>query len=162
MKKVFLIFSILMVSLSFLSCNPGNKEQTSDIKPMAPAFDMQKARSFIDSINQKFTEQFKNGDSVSLASHYGPDAEMLFAKQEPIKGKDILSTWGSWIRDGIKNGTRNFIFTTTDLTGDANFLIETGTYEMKDEEKNVKDHGKYVVIWKQENGQWKLYRDIGI
>lgn len=160
MKKVYLM-SAFIVNL-LLSCNSGNKEQSSGAKPIAPAFDMQKARSFIDSINQKFTEQFKNGDSVSLASHYGTDAEMLFAKQEPIKGKDILSTWGSWIRDGIKNGIRDFTFTTTDLTGDANFLIESGTYEMKDEKKNVKDKGKYVVIWKQENGQWKLYRDIGI
>jgi len=162
MKKMYLVISTILVSLSLLSCNSGNKDQTSDTKPIAPAFDMQQARSFIDSINQKFSEQFKNGDSVSLASHYGADAEILFPKQEPVKKKDILSTWGSLIRDGIKNGITDFTFTTTDLTGDANFLIETGTYEMKDEKKNVKDKGKYVVIWKQENGQWKLYRDIGI
>jgi hypothetical protein len=33
---------------------------------------------------------------------------------------------------------------------------------MKDEQNKVKDKGKYVVIWKKENGQWKEYRDIGI
>ena len=69
---------------------------------------------------------------------------------------------GSMVRNGIKNSTRDLTFTTTDLTGDAGFLIETGTYEMKDDKKNVKDKGKYVVIWKQEGGQWKLYRDIGL
>ena len=51
--------------------------------------------------------------------------------------------------------------TTTDLQGDENFLIETGTYEIKDANKKLADRGKYVIVWKKQNGEWKLYRDIG-
>jgi ketosteroid isomerase-like protein len=31
---------------------------------------------------------------------------------------------------------------------------------MKVEGGKVVDRGKYIVIWKREQGQWKLHRDI--
>jgi ketosteroid isomerase-like protein len=94
---------------------------------------------------------------VALASHYWPDAEMLFAHSEPIKGNEILGAWGEMTRSGIKN----FSFSTTDIKGDADFIIETGNYEMKDDKNTLVDRGKYIVIWQQRDGVWKLYRDIG-
>ena len=38
--------------------------------------------------------------------------------------------------------------------------IEIGKYTLSGEAGKVMDRGKYVVIWKQEGGQWKLHRDI--
>jgi ketosteroid isomerase-like protein len=38
--------------------------------------------------------------------------------------------------------------------------IEIGKYTDSGGAGNVIDRGKYVVIWKQEGGQWKLHRDI--
>ena len=152
-KKILLLnISAFIITFIFIL---GCQQQTTDTKPVSAVFDIQKAKSFIDSINTKFSEQIMNGDSVALASHYAPDAELLFSNSEPIKGKDIVTAWGSMIR----SGTRNMIFTTTDLTGCDDFLIETGYYEIKDNDNKV-SKGKYVVVWKQQNGEWKLYRDI--
>lgn len=139
------------------ACNSENKEQNTGTKESSVAFDMQTARAFIDSINTKFSEKIKSGDSAWVASQYGADAEILLDKSEPIKGKDILSMWGGVCRSGMNDWT----FTTTDLQGDENFLIETGKYEIKDGKQKVVDVGKYVVVWKKQNGEWKLYRDIG-
>jgi ketosteroid isomerase-like protein len=148
---------IIVIILSMLACNSENKKEEADPTSNATAFDMQRAKAFIDSINTKFSEQIKNGDSTWVASQYGPDAEILVEKSEPVKGKDILSFWGGVSRSETKDWT----FTTTDLQGDENFLIETGTYEIKDANKKLADRGKYVVVWKKQNGEWKLYRDIG-
>ena len=38
--------------------------------------------------------------------------------------------------------------------------LETGRYELYDAQNKILDKGKYVVVWKQENGEWKLFRDI--
>lgn len=38
--------------------------------------------------------------------------------------------------------------------------IEVGRYTLDNGEGQMIDQGKYIVIWKQENGAWKLYRDI--
>lgn len=38
--------------------------------------------------------------------------------------------------------------------------IEVGNFMLHGGEGQVLDQGKYIVIWKQEDGQWKLYLDI--
>jgi hypothetical protein len=35
-----------------------------------------------------------------------------------------------------------------------------GKYTLTGDAGKVLDQGKYVVVWKRELGQWKLYRDI--
>lgn len=50
--------------------------------------------------------------------------------------------------------------TTSSVWGDADLVVEEGGYEMTDKSGTHIDHGKYIVLWKEENGQWKLYRDI--
>ena len=153
MKK-YLSLVTVGVSLFLLSCNPENSVET---KTADSSFDKQWAKSFIDSSNTKISEQFSAGDSTALASHYWPDAELLLSNMETIQGKDILPAWGELTRMGIKE----FLFSTTDITGNSQFIIETGNYTMNDANKNLVDRGKYVVVWQQRNGEWKLYRDIG-
>ena len=140
-----------------LSCNSNNPEKISDLKAENSGLDKKWAKSFLDSINTKFSEQIALGDSAALASHYWPDAELLLDNNDVVKGKDILNAWGGAIRMGVKQ----MIFSTTDITGSPAFIIETGNYEMKDGTKSLLDRGKYVVVWENRNGEWKLYRDIG-
>jgi ketosteroid isomerase-like protein len=157
MNKIHCFFLVLSINAGLYSCYTGPEETKDSTPAISPSFDKQKATAFIDSVNKKFTEQVRNGDSVALAAHYHPEAELLFSNSEPIKGTGILSAWGSVIRMGVKE----FTFTTTDITGSGDLLVETGSYEMKAADNSLIDRGKYVVVWKQQDGQWKLFRDIG-
>jgi ketosteroid isomerase-like protein len=139
------------------SCYTGPEQPVDSAKTGIAVFDKQKAGAFIDSVNARFTEEVRNGDSVALASHYSSDAELLFSNMEPIKGKDIVLAWGSIIRMGVKD----FNLKTTDISGAGDLLVETGAYELKSANKTLIDKGKYVVVWKQQSGVWKLFRDIG-
>ena len=91
------------------------------------------------------------GDSNWVAAQYENNAEILLTGSEPIKGKDILAMWG-----GVgRSNERDWSFTTTDLQGDDNFLVETGTYDIKDIDKKPVDRGKYLIVWrKQADGSW--------
>ncbi len=157
MKKIQCILLLLSLFAGLCSCYTGPEETSSSNKGIVQAFDKQKATAFIDSVNKKFTEFVRNGDSVALAAFYHNDAQLLFSNSEPIKGKAILNAWGSIIRMGVKE----FTFTTTDISGSGDLLVETGNYEMKTADNSPIDKGKYVVVWKVQDGQWKLYRDIG-
>jgi ketosteroid isomerase-like protein len=157
MKKTYFFIAALLIGFYFSSCNSNNSEKSTKLNEEIPALDKQWAKSFIDSMNLKFSEQISAGDSSALASNYWPDAELLLDNSEAVKGKDIVNAWGAAIRMGIKEMT----FSTTDITGSPTFIIETGNYEIKDEKKLLIDRGKYVVIWEKRNGDWKLYRDIG-
>ncbi|HEY6954797.1 MAG TPA: DUF4440 domain-containing protein [Flavisolibacter sp.] len=159
MKKNHFLLAVLLTSIAFASCNSSNKTKDDNLKVAAASFDLKKARTFIDSLNAKFEEQLASGDSARLASHYAPDGKILLANGEPISGKDILAAWGGMIRSGVNH----WKFVTTDLKGDNQFLIETGTYEIRDVKDKFVDKGNYVVTYEmQPNGEWKLYRDIGV
>jgi len=158
MKKSYIVLSVVFICLCIISCNADKKNADYNVEPAATGFDNAKARSFIDSINQKFSEAIMKGDSNWVAAQYETDAEILLTGSEPIKGKDILAMWGSVSRSNEKDWS----FTTTHLQGDNNFLVETGKYDIKDGSKKSVDHGKYLIVWRmQKDGSWKIYRDIG-
>src|SRR3954453_15774036 len=126
-RILFVITSALFV-IWLTACNSNDKVQAVGASSNASSFDKEWAKSFIDSVNTKFSEQIAAGDSASLASHYWSDAELLLDNSEVVKGKDILNAWGGAIRMGVKE----MIFSTTDITGSPTFIIETGKFEMKD------------------------------
>ena len=156
MKKIILLL-LVAASISMLSCNDTS---TSDPGAMSTtdtsAFDLSKARAFVDADNAKFIEEIKKGDSSALAEHYHSAGQLLSTNLEPVMRPNISSAWGTFIRMGIKD----FKLTTTDLVGNGDVLVETGLYEIYGEKNNAIDKGKYVVVWKMENGNWKIYRDI--
>ena len=47
-----------------------------------------------------------------------------------------------------------------ELEGHGDTAIEISTFTLLGEGRQVLDRGKYMVIWKREDGQWKLHRDI--
>jgi ketosteroid isomerase-like protein len=49
---------------------------------------------------------------------------------------------------------------TVEVEDHGNTAIEGGKYTLEGAGGQVLDTGKYLVIWQQEAGQWKLHRDI--
>ncbi len=67
-----------------------------------------------------------------------------------------MGLWGGALRMGVKD----FKLTITDITGGGDLYVETGNIEMFGADNKSLDKGKYVAVWKKENGNWKMYRDI--
>lgn len=120
-------------------------------------FDILKERSVIESLDALYSKYLLEGDSVAIAAMYAKDGMMGCAK-----GPEILSSIGSWIQSGIKNDSRHVTFETTMLSADGDLLIESGTGEGRSDSGELKYTFRYLVVWKQEDGIWKIYRDIGL
>ncbi len=60
----------------------------------------------------------------------------------------------------MRMGVKDVKLITDDISGNADIISETGRYEIYADENKLLDKGKYVVVWKPENGGWKMYRDI--
>jgi ketosteroid isomerase-like protein len=157
MRKVNFIVIPVASIIIMMSCNTGETKPEENSSVSHNVIELPAAKTLIDSVNQKFTEEVLSGDSVALASHYWPDAELMLDNSETVKGKDAIPAWGAMIRMGIKH----FITQTTDITVSGNLLVETGNYELKTADNTLADRGKYVVVWQYRNGEWKLFRDIG-
>ena len=157
-----IILTLLLGSIFInVSCNNSGTTITTDEdsnNKMAAekSFDLDKARTAVDEDNRKFMDEFKKGDSAALAAHYATDGMVLAPNTEAIKKDGLAALWGSLIRSGIKE----LKLTTTDVAGNNEMLSETGLYELYADNNKMIDKGKYVVVWKNENGSWKLFRDI--
>jgi uncharacterized protein (TIGR02246 family) len=111
----------------------------------------------IDTANKAFMAAFAKHDAKAVAALYSSTGEAFPAGAEAVKGRDGLTKlWQGVIDSGIATADLK----TTEVHVQGPLAYEVGTYAMKTKDGNVADHGKYVVVWLKENGQWKLHRDI--
>ena len=154
-KSNFLIFTLLF-TVFFIACKDTT---TTNIKTSATdstGNEMQSVKEYIKKEVANFEEEVKKGDSNAMAAHYASDAIVMPPNSEPVKGNDIVNLWGGALRMGVKDLKLN----TTDISGGGDLYSETGNYEMFGADNKSLDRGKYVVVWKKDNANWKMFRDI--
>ena len=150
--KRFLCYSFL--SFALFSCN---EQDRLEIEKSASAFDIKQGEASILQSNQHFMKSFEAGDSAEVADCYTTDAGLMAPHHPTIKGrKNIINYFSETMRKGVSD----FDLKTVKVCGDSSILVEEGTYQISDKKKNQLDKGKYIVLWKQEAGNWKMYRDI--
>ena len=154
LKTILLICSSIFV---FISCN-NSSDNTNKVESQkdSTSFDLSKAKSVVENMDAKFSDAVRKGDSATMASEYADDAMVFPPNSEVVKKEGIESLWGGLLRMGVKD----FKLTTDDVTGNADMLAETGRYEVLGVGNKSLDKGKYVVTWRNYNGNWKIFRDI--
>jgi uncharacterized protein (TIGR02246 family) len=107
--------------------------------------------------NKKFMATYGQGDAAGMAVLYTESGQFLPPNMDFVTGKQALqATFQAFMDMGIKT----IKLETVEVEGYDNAASEVGKYTLTGETGQVLDRGKYIVIWKQEAGQWKLHRDI--
>ena len=106
--------------------------------------------------NQKFMDAFQKG-ATTMSSYYTTNATLMPPSSEPIQGNTAI---GEYWEGGYESGVKRAKLETIDAEMAGTQVIETGRYTLYGANDAQLDAGKYIVIWKQEGGQWKLHRDI--
>lgn len=154
MKKIISPVLFLLFVSVMIACN--QPAATTTATTTQSFTNLEGARAILRENNGKFVEALQRGDSAAMASMYTKDAWLLPQHSEPISGEDIQHAWGAAVRGGVKA----FVFNTQDVTGFPDLLVETGKYETYGAGRLLLDKGKYVTVWKRENGILKVYRLI--
>lgn len=116
-----------------------------------------KLKSTIEEINSKFLDVFRSGNAGDLAAFYTADAQLMFPGSPAMSGVDkIVAYW----QGAISAGVNNVKLETSDVSGCGNEVIEYGIYTIFAGDNFAVDKGKYIVIWKKEGKDWKIFRDI--
>lgn len=114
-------------------------------------------REAISAANKRFMETFERGDAAGMATLYTENGQLLPPNTDIVSGRQgIQAFWQGAIDMGIKA----MKLETTELEEHGDTAIAVGKYTLSGEGDQVIDSGKYVVILKQEGGQWRLHRDI--
>ena len=114
-------------------------------------------RNDIRRADDAFEKLFSEGNAAGMAELYTSTGMLLPTGSDFIQGKEaIRDFWQGAMNIGIKEGKLDIM--EVELLGDT--IIEIGRYQLKGAGGEPMDWGKYLVVWKQEGGEWKLHRDI--
>ena len=114
-------------------------------------------REAIASANENFMDTFSQRDAAGMADLYTDDGQVLPPNSDVVMGKEAIQTfWQALMDMGIRQANLQL----GEVEKQGNLAFEVSKFTLVGAAGQVLDQGKYIVIWKQENGQWKLHRDI--
>ena len=118
---------------------------------------MSYTRAAIDAGNRNFMAHFGRQDAAGMASLYTASGCVMPANNEILSGTaNVEAFWQGAFDSGLKEA----VLETVELEEHGDTAIETGHYTLKAAGGAVADHGKYIVVWKNDGGTWKLHKDI--
>ena len=149
MKKMLLPAVLIM---ALFSCKDPESPKVAGVQ----GIDMDAAGKAIAAANSRLGQALGSGDSAAVVGVYHTEAKLLPPNTPEWTGAGGM---GSFALAGQKMGITKASLQTAELLDGGEYVIEKGAYELT-AGNNAFDKGKYIVIWKQEAGEWKLFRDI--
>ena len=122
-----------------------------------PPFDLDATRRLIGEQNARFTQAHLTGDIALIDSMFAPDAKSFPPGAAAVTG---LQAMHDFTVEYIKAGLTDFREESTDFYGNADFVVDAGTYVVTYGPEHVTERGKYLNVWKQVNGSWKIQSNI--
>ena len=114
------------------------------------------ARAAIEAGNRQWLAALAKGDIAALAQLYSADARVLPPNAPIVDGRPAIQAfWQGAFDQGMKRAE----FKTQEVFAGDSTATEVGTYTNYDDKGQATDEGKYVVVWKKEDGSWRIYRD---
>lgn len=146
------IAGTLLTGCDGLKTSPSEPEQES-----IAAFDISEMKTVIQEKTDRFTEAHITKDTAFLNNCFTRDAKIYPPNSDAVIGRsDIADLNSDWVNYGIYE----FKEESTSFYGDEDLLIDEGTYYLRYGEENTIDKGKYINIWKMEDGEWKIFSNI--
>ena len=114
-------------------------------------------RPAIDAANQSFMATYKSGDAAGMAALYTGNGQLLPPQSDIVTGHDAIHAFWQVVMD---MGVKEIKLETVELEGHGDSAVEVGRATLFAEGGQVADVAKYIVVWENEGGNWKLHRDI--
>ena len=137
-------FILTFPVLLFVSCEKA-PEDTAEV------------RQAIEALSKQYADAVNRGDAAAYAALYTEEARVLPPNGPMIIGREaIKNSHQSSIDAGIRHVLQ---LTTLEVRVVRDLAYEIGEYTetiQPEEGEAIRDQGKYVVVWKRENGEWKL------
>ncbi|MFY0655122.1 MAG: nuclear transport factor 2 family protein, partial [Cyclobacteriaceae bacterium] len=155
MKQTLILFTILGLLVG--GCQNDNSNSSSNFLESSSTFNLNEASKIIIEKTGLFTEAHITKDTVFLNSCFTSDARVLPPNSGIVAGiADISQLNSDWVNYGI----HEFKETSLTIYGTQEYVIDEGAYYLTYGEEHYIDSGKYVNIWKNVRGTWKIYSNI--
>lgn len=153
--KIRSLFILLFASILIFTCKQQPKEASTEIEVSEEV--VKDLTNVIVEANQVFITHFNNHDGAAIGQLYTENGRLFPTNSKVIEGREAIGQfWNSIFEMGIDHGE----LTTVHVENFGDTAVEEGAYKLFDGENNQLDEGKYIIVWKDVDGQWQLDRDI--
>ncbi len=114
-------------------------------------------RASIALANRSFMEAVAGRDAAAIARLYTEEGQVLPPHSEAIVGRNGIEAF--W-RAAIGRGITAVRLETVEVFDHGDSAYEVGRYTLGTAGGGTAGHGKYLVVWRLEGGEWRLHRDI--
>jgi ketosteroid isomerase-like protein len=152
MKKIFFLFG----SAALLASCGQEKTEAAPVVGAVTTANVDAARAEIESVDAAFMKSYPAGDSAAVTALYHSEAQ-IFPPNMPAldaKGMGGVSKYFAAMKP------HSFDVKNSEMVALGDCIMTSGKWTATFGDKNQKDNGKFLVIWKQEGGHWKMYRDM--
>jgi ketosteroid isomerase-like protein len=155
MKLTLILFTVLGVLA--VGCQNDKSNPSNNLLDGNSAFNLEEVSGLIKDKTDRFTEAHLTKDTVFLNSCFTSDARVFPPNSDIVSGIAAISQLNS---DWVNYGIYQFEETSTSFFGNKDYLIDEGTYHLIYGKERTAESGKYVTIWKNDGGIWKIYSNI--
>lgn len=110
----------------------------------------------IRALSDQWEAALQAGDAAAIAAFYSEDCRILAPNTDLATGRSAAeAAFGGMIDAGLTGELETVEAT---VVGDLGFNL--GTYTLQAADGSLVDRGKFIEIWRQVNGEWKITDDI--
>jgi uncharacterized protein (TIGR02246 family) len=112
-------------------------------------------------LDRQWVQAVANRDVAGSTAVYAPDAVFLLPNMPPARGMEaIRKEWTGML--GMPNLQLTFAPTQIVVSEAGDMATDVGTYQFSFDgpQGRVSDRGKYSVVWRKINGEWKVVSDM--
>ncbi len=154
MTQSTLLRFCVLASLGASACDgPASASSRAE----RPPFDLDATRQLIRQHNTRFTVAHLTGDIAVIDSMFASNAKSFPPGAAAVTGFPALH---DFTVEYLKAGLTEFREETTDFYGNSEFVVDAGTYVVTYGPQHVTERGKYLNVWRNVNGAWKIQSNI--
>ena len=153
--------SYLLILAASAALLPGCDKAERGEAPTAAQADTAGDEQAIRGQVNRWLELVRAKDSAAIAQLYAEDGMVMPANEPATRGRDAIRKW--W--DGaMKMPGYDLSFSPEQIlvSSSGDMALDRGTYRFRatPPQGAIDDTGKYVVVWRKVDGEWKVAVDI--
>ncbi len=110
----------------------------------------------IAAVYARFSSAVAEGNAGAVGELYTDNAKFMPPNGDSVVGPESIV---AFLQAMLDDGISSLELETVELEEHGDTAIEEGRYKLGTADGPA-DVGKYIVIWKNEDGAWKLHKDI--
>lgn len=147
---------LLLLAICISACQSAQNSNEPSSTNSPAAINLDSVKAHIAAMNKTYTKRFITRERSFYEERYCVDATVYPPNRTAVAGIDSIAKF-FYVGDSSE---ATMEIPSGNIFGNGEFVVEDATYNFPDGKGGSFDKGKFIAIWKQEDGKWKLYREI--